>query len=193
MQLSARSTLIAIVFATVTTALFVAACGPSGETAATTQDANQSSAFKLMQAGDTVPVYGVQLLDGSVEYIGGEQPVTLLNLWATWCAPCRKEFPDLEALHRELKNDGLRIIAVDIDAEPVETLQNVAADLDLTLTIARDTAGTIQQTYPAVGVPTSFLLSPDGRLVKMWSGIVPADDYSAIRRYVQSAATQQDS
>ena len=193
MQRSARTTCIAIVFAAAATALFVSACGPSEEVPAAVDNIPASSAFKLMEAGDTVPAYGVQLLDGAVEHIGGEQPVTLLNLWATWCAPCRKEFPDLEALHRELKDDGLRIIAVDVDAEPAETLRNVAADLDLTLTIARDTAGTIQQAYPAVGVPTSFLLSPDGRLVKMWSGIIPADDYAAIRRYVKTAKTPQDS
>ena len=54
-------------------------------------------------------------VDGQSVTIGGEQQVTLLNLWATWCVPCRTEFPDLQEIHEELGPRGLRLIAVSLD------------------------------------------------------------------------------
>ena len=139
-----------------------------------------------MPVGEVVDSYEVRTLDGEPAHIGPSQPVTLLNLWATWCAPCRVEFPDLETLHHELSPAGLRLLAVDVDAERVAILEAFAEDIGLTLMIARDTLGAIQSTYPYVGVPTSFLLAKDGSLVRGWTGIIPKDDYAFIEDYVRT-------
>lgn len=143
--------------------------------------------FSVLQPGQIVPPYEVRSLDGAPVGIGAGQPLTLLNLWATWCAPCREEFPDLEELHLELKDHGLRVLAVDIDAESPQTLRAVAEQLSLTLPIARDTSGQIQQVYANVGVPTSYLLSASGELVRSWTGIIPKEEYAFIKEYVESA------
>lgn len=161
----------------------VVACGRSTEPQAPA-GSNAGELFSTLDIGEQVPVYEVRLLDGSPAQIGPEQPVTLLNLWATWCAPCRKEFPDIQDLHLRLAERGLRVLAVDIDAEPTETLESFAADLGLTLPIARDTAGTIQQAFAPMGVPTSYLISSDGRLVRVWTGVIPQEAYPFIERYV---------
>src|SRR3990172_8808047 len=58
--------------------------------------------------------------------------VVLLNVWATWCAPCEQEMPSMERLHQELSPEGLRIVAVSIDDTDAEGVRRWIADRELT-------------------------------------------------------------
>ena len=65
--------------------------------------------------------------------------VVLLNIWATWCAPCREEMPSLERLHRELADDGLRIVAVSVDGPgAAQGIRDFARDMGLTFEMLHD-------------------------------------------------------
>src|SRR5690554_3942099 len=77
----------------------------------------QRARFGPLETGARAPAFSARTLDGgtaSLDSLRGK--VVLLNVWATWCAPCVKEMPALERLHRELAAEGLAVIGVNVDA-----------------------------------------------------------------------------
>jgi len=102
--------------------------------------------------------------------------VTLVNIWATWCIPCRVEMPAMQAVYDSLRSRGFRIAAVSIDEGDATEVRNFAAELGLTFDILHDPSGRVQQVYQTTGVPESFLLDRDGVIVKR---VIGAHDWNA--------------
>jgi peroxiredoxin len=94
-----------------------------------------------------------------------EGQVTLINVWATWCAPCRAEMPSMERLYQEYRGRGFRIAAVSVDAGDSGKVTDFATELGLTFDLLHDRSGLIQQAYRMIGVPQSFLLDRSGKIV----------------------------
>ncbi len=97
--------------------------------------------------------------------------VVFLNFWATWCAPCIEEAPSLDRLYRSLRDEGFLVAAVSIDGPG----QRAAVDafrsrLDLSFPILLDPAKRSYEAYQATGVPETFLIDPEGRLVERFVG-----------------------
>jgi len=92
--------------------------------------------------------------------------VTLVNIWATWCIPCRTEMPAMERLYQLYGPKGFRIAAVSIDEGGIEDVRAFAKEYGLTFDILHDVTGEIQRAYQTTGVPESFLLDKDGVIVK---------------------------
>lgn len=99
--------------------------------------------------------------------------VTLVNIWATWCIPCRAEMPAMERLYQELGPKGLRILAVSIDEGDARDVQEFVRELGLTFEILHDKSGDIQRVFQTTGVPESFLLDKNGVIVKKVIGEHP--------------------
>ncbi|HTL04249.1 MAG TPA: TlpA disulfide reductase family protein [Gemmatimonadales bacterium] len=99
--------------------------------------------------------------------------VTLVNIWATWCIPCRAEMPAMEKLYHELGPKGLRILAVSIDEGDPRDVRSFVDELGLTFEILHDKTGDIQRVYQTTGVPESFLLDRNGVIVKKVIGEHP--------------------
>ena len=97
--------------------------------------------------------------------------VTLVNIWATWCGPCREEMPSMQQAFAELKDRGFAIAAVSIDESSVDDVRGFQREFGLTFDILHDRTGQIQQLYQTTGVPESFLLDRDGVIVKRLIGI----------------------
>ena len=103
--------------------------------------------------------------------------VVLLNIWATWCAPCRVEMPSMQRLERELGPKGLRIVAVSIDDPGMEPkIRAFADELSLSFEILHDAPGLIRDQYQTTGVPETFVFGRDGRIRRR---IIGADDWSS--------------
>lgn len=103
--------------------------------------------------------------------------VVLLNIWATWCAPCRAEMPSIEKLHREFGPRGLRIVAVSVDDPGQQkAIRDFARELSLTFEILHDPTHDIQKAYQTTGVPETFVLGRDGVIRKK---IIGATDWSS--------------
>lgn len=122
--------------------------------------------------GGPFPEYAAPTLDGdtvALSELRGE--VVFLNVWATWCPPCRREMPSLQALHEELAGEGLRIVGVSIDAAGDE--EKIRAFLDkvgVTYLILHDPEQRIDEAMPIVGIPHTFLVGRDGIFLKQWFG-----------------------
>lgn len=140
--------------------------------------------FQLLSMGEKAPTYRAVTPAGDSIEIGPGQPVTLLNLWATWCGPCREEFPDLERLHQALAPHGLRVVAVDVEPDPPETVTRFAAEFEITFTVAIDPTGNIQEHYQAMGLPSSYLIGTDGTLLALWTGVLPPSAQRTIEAHL---------
>ena len=100
----------------------------------------------------------------------------LLNVWATWCSPCREEFPDLLHVARELAPKGLRLVLVSVDfpgaeAETTSFLTSQGVDFPTFLRTGKDEAfvdGLERQWSGAI--PATFLYDANGKLVRFWEG-----------------------
>jgi cytochrome c biogenesis protein CcmG, thiol:disulfide interchange protein DsbE len=144
--------------------------------------------FRPLAIGDAIPAFTVPTLAGDTVQVGGaaRQPVTLVNVWATWCGPCKAEFPELETLHKTYGPRGLRLIAVSIDADGDAPVAASAQAMGATFLIGRDPADAVRGRFAAVGIPETWLVSASGRLLWKHSGAIPAGD-AAVRAAVESA------
>ena len=138
--------------------------------------------------GKPVPPYVAQAMDGERTSLADLQgrPV-LLNLWATWCHPCREEIPALEQLHREYGPRGLRVVGVSIDQSGQEQgirefLQEYGASFDIWL----DPNSDVTNQFSTTGVPNTFLIGPDGTLLWRKVGPVHATD-EELRRLIEKS------
>jgi cytochrome c biogenesis protein CcmG/thiol:disulfide interchange protein DsbE len=102
--------------------------------------------------------------------------VTLVNVWATWCVPCRVEMPAMEKVYQSLAPRGFRIAAVSIDEGSPEDVQAFGRELGLSFDILQDRSTKVQQIYQTTGVPESFLLNREGIIVKR---VIGAQDWSS--------------
>lgn len=107
------------------------------------------------------------------EYDGA---VTLVNIWATWCIPCRVEMPAMERVYQDLAPRGFKIAAVSIDEGNPDDVRAFGQDLGLTFDLLQDRSTRVQQTYQTTGVPESFLINRDGIIVKR---IIGAHDWGS--------------
>jgi peroxiredoxin len=113
--------------------------------------------------------------------------VVLLNIWATWCPPCREEMPSMERLFEELGPQGLHIVAVSVDAGDVDVVREFVEEFQLTFDILHDPSGDIETTYQTTGLPETFIIDQHGVIVKKYIGAVEWDEpaqQAMIRRLI---------
>jgi peroxiredoxin len=108
-----------------------------------------------------------------------EGKVLLVNIWATWCGPCKEEMPSMQRLYETVASEDFEILAVSIDApfgqrdafgRPGGNLWTYADSLGLTFPILHDPSGSIQATFQTTGVPESFVVGRDGIIFKKIAG-----------------------
>jgi peroxiredoxin len=150
--------------------------------------------YQPVITGAEAPAFSATTLDGrSVGLDDYRGKVVLVNIWATWCLPCREEMPSMQRLYESLKSEGgaddFEILAVSIDAplgqkdssgNPGGDLGEFAKGLGLTFPILHDPAGDIRFTYQTTGVPESFVIGRDGVIYKKVAG--PTDWDNAVNQ-----------
>ncbi|MFQ5589443.1 MAG: TlpA disulfide reductase family protein, partial [Nitrospiria bacterium] len=87
--------------------------------------------------------------------------VVLLNFWASWCAPCREELPELDRLHRHFQPKGFEVVGINIDKKRKNALK-YAEKLDLSFQILLDPEAQVIERYPGRAMPISYLIGQDG-------------------------------
>ena len=110
---------------------------------------------------------------GIADYKG---QVVLLNIWATWCEPCKVEIPSLEQMQKDLGPAGLRIVAVSVDQGGRDVVQQYAHDMGITFQVLLDPSMDIQRIYQTTGIPESFIINRAGKIEKR---VIGAADWTA--------------
>jgi cytochrome c biogenesis protein CcmG, thiol:disulfide interchange protein DsbE len=127
--------------------------------------------------GSTMPAYKAELLDGKPFDIAAERGnVVFLNLWATWCGPCRQEIPELQKLHNEYAEQGFKVVGVSLDESGKETVQQFVTENSMTYPIALDPEGKLANVFQTTGIPTSVLIDRSGKIVWKKYGLITIDD-----------------
>ena len=135
-----------------------------------------------VSVGSRAPAFSATTLDSqrrtkSLSDYSGD--VILLNIWATWCGPCRVEMPSIQNLHDAYAARGLKVVAVSVDAGGTEgQIRGFTDSLGLTFEILHDSAGVIKQSYRTTGVPETVIIGRDGLIRKRVVGAVHWDSPS---------------
>ena len=153
---------------------------------ACTPNADAEEKFRPIAVGEPVPEFTVRTLEGDSARIASGEPVTLLHVWATWCGPCEKEFPEIEALQKEFGPRGLRIVAVSVDEGDDDPVRAFVKEKGATFEIGRDPEGSVRRLYQGIGMPESYLISADGKLLVRQFGAIP-EGAQAMRAAIEKA------
>lgn len=129
-------------------------------------------------AGPLAPAFTGRSLDGEpFDLAGLRGQVVLLNVWATWCEPCRQEMPELQALHTRHRAQGLTVVGVSVDAARLgPEVRRMVEDFGLTYPNVHDGRNTIGPAFKVVGYPTSFLIDRAGAIVWRRDGLLEPGD-----------------
>lgn len=131
-------------------------------------------------AGSKAPDFRATSIDGvpvtkTLASYKGE--IVLLNVWATWCLPCRTEMPSIQALHDRYAARGLKIVAVSVDNPGTEeAIRKFRDQYGLTFEILHDASGKIRQDYQTTGIPETFVIGRDGVIRRK---VIAADNWDS--------------
>ena len=116
--------------------------------------------------------------------------VMVVNLWATWCGPCRREIPELVKLHKEFHSRGVEMIGLSTE-DPnasAEKVRKFIQDFQIDYRIGWapvEVGAPLMQGHEAI--PQIFVISRDGRILKRFVGFSPANTYAELRQAIEDA------
>lgn len=144
-----------------------------------------------MPRGDRLPDFDAVRLDGrALRSADLRGKVVLLNVWASWCAPCREELPALDSLARTMDTARVRFVAISDDTDPVAAREFLHAfralpSLEFALGLGR-----LESALRYPGLPYSLLLDAGGRIVRVWTGFGGPPHLAAIAAEVAELTRQ---
>jgi thiol-disulfide isomerase/thioredoxin len=129
----------------------------------------------LPSTDEAAPTFRLETLDGGVfdlaDHIANDGRPVILNLWASWCPPCRSEMPSINVAAQ--RHPEVAFVGVAVEDDP-EKAAEFAAEIAVTYTIAIDD-GSVEEAYPVLGLPGTFFIASDGTLAKNHFGLVTID------------------
>ena len=120
-----------------------------------------------LKEGDAFPDLAAIGLEGSLPDIKGK--VVLVDFFASWCSPCKQSFPAMQELQKKYAGKGLVILAINVDKKKSD-MDNFLKVRPVDFTILRDTGDTLVNQIKIPSMPTSFLLSREGKVVSVHRG-----------------------
>ena len=146
------------------------------------------AAFVFKKEPEALPVVTFTDADGKARTLADwKGRVVLLNLWATWCAPCRHEMPALDRLQKELGSDKFEVVALGVDRTGIEGARKFFNQIKVEkLGLYVDATAKMHTSLKAVGLPTTLLIDTEGREIGRLVG--PAEwDHEDAKRLIRSA------
>jgi len=158
-----------------------------------TADSGDGSRIPRIEVGAPAPAYAALSLAGDSVSLQAERgKVVLLNVWATWCHPCRAEIPELQAMHERYAASGLEVIGVSVDTDGADAdIRDFMQEYRMTYPVWRDPGERIMSQFLVLGVPATFLIDRTGILLWKKTGPIEPGD-TALTRMVEQAISDRD-
>lgn len=138
----------------------------------------------FVPAREPLPLEAIEFVDGDgnpltlADFTGR---VVLLNLWATWCAPCREEMPALDTLQAQTGGDEFLVLALSLDRGGIEKPRDFLEEIEIEhLALYHDKTGRMGTRLGAFGLPTTLLIGRDGKSLGRLVGPAHWDDPDAV-------------
>ncbi len=113
-----------------------------------------------------------------------------LDFWASWCGPCKASFPFMDALQGEYSPDEFLIVGLSVDEDP-EDARRFAQEHPVSFLLAIDSEGSCPQTFDVLGMPTSYLIGPDGEVIFKHQGFRSSDEAKLREKIRASVVAEQ--
>ncbi len=161
---------IGAVFMTLSTSVPSAVWSQQRRTRPATDDPFKRIGLSRIQENSQAPGFTLSDVRGnSVSLSRFRGSVVFLNFWATWCPPCRQEMPSMERLYRQLRGQGLAMLAINLK-ESGGQVANFMRNFGLSFPALLDSDGRVSALYRVWGLPTTYVIDGDGRAIGMKSG-----------------------
>jgi thiol-disulfide isomerase/thioredoxin len=140
-----------------------------------------------IEVGATMPEYSAMNLDGSkFDLASKRSKVVLVNVWATWCGPCRFEIPELQRMHDAYAPKGFEVVGVSVDESGVEAVRQFVGEQKMTYPVALDPEGKLANLLQTSVLPTSVLLDRSGKIVWKKYGAIFEND-AELKKAIEAA------
>jgi peroxiredoxin len=127
--------------------------------------------------GDLMPAYTAKTLDGTPFDLASQKgSVVLVNVWATWCGPCRFEIPELQKMYDQYGQRGFKVVGVSVDEGDAKDVKQFVDEQKMTYPVVLDPDGHIANVLQTTVLPTSVLIDRHGRIVWREVGAIPAGE-----------------
>ena len=154
------------------------------------------SASALIPLQGNVPGYKMKTLAGKKislkDYRGSP---LLINFWATWCVPCRKEFPIIKEIENKFGKDGLVVLAVNVDdTRTISGVKSFVSAHSLNFTIPLDPNRKLFNNFRGSSLPLTLLIDASGNVIRTYSGFLglwEEDIYRQLSKWVTSGSSQK--
>jgi cytochrome c biogenesis protein CcmG/thiol:disulfide interchange protein DsbE len=131
-----------------------------------------------------MPEIGLKDLSGkTVDAASLSGKVVIVDFWATWCAPCREELPELQKFHKKYAAQGLVIIGVSVDKEP-DNIKSFLQKLQVTFPVVHDVGHQVTGKYAPPKMPSSYIIDRKG-IVRYVHGGYRAGDAAEFDKQIQ--------
>jgi len=128
---------------------------------------------------------------GSISLAEHKGKVVLVDLWATWCAPCIKELPHLQALSENFGPEDFLMLGVVLESGDAEEIQAFVAEKEIRYPQVLGDEGTKESFGPFLGYPTKYLIDRDGRVVKRYFGMMGDELLSDVEKLIQTGSLDE--
>jgi peroxiredoxin len=161
--------------------LLAASCGGKEPRVKGREGRVRASGVPATQDRRPAPDFTLKDLDGrDVRLTDFRGQVVMVNFWATWCPPCRAEIPDFIELQSQLGPKGLQIIGISLDDEGSAKVAPFASQNRINYTMLVNGNGAANRYGGIEGIPTTFLLDRQGRVVERRAGITPREHWQQV-------------
>jgi cytochrome c biogenesis protein CcmG, thiol:disulfide interchange protein DsbE len=174
----------------VLTLLLAAGCATGGDGRSGGSSRGGASDDGKVATGRPAPEIVVQRLSGkplALSSLRGR--VVLLDVWASWCVPCKQELPMLDAIAGRLRDRGVEVLAVSIDQERGNVTKFLESRSRWALTVAHDPDGVIADRLQPEKMPTSYVIDREGIVRFINSGFEPSDAREIERKLTELAGS----